>query len=152
MTANGARASKISKKIIRALEISQMALLRAMALHDLRGRFNPAQLSEPARQQWSQLVRDHARAFSQSTRQLREELSPVFPRSKPRSSDAASTIDSTASVIDELFRLAKHDDEAIRAAFTLSSSVAPPEVLDTSFWRDLQESERLAAELSTSLR
>jgi hypothetical protein len=137
----------------RVVDTSETALLRAMALHDLAIRFHPEELSPQARRQWNQLVQDHASVFSSATRRLQEELMPVFPtaRQKEQGTPAAGT-GSAISTINELFQLAKQNDEAVRAAFTLTSDVAPPDVLSAGFWQDLRKSESLAAAVYTAGR
>jgi hypothetical protein len=135
----------------RIVDTSETALLRAMALHDLAIRFHPEELSPPARRQWDQLVQDHARAFSSATRRLQEELMPVFPTARQKEQAAPVAVpDSAISTINELFQLAKQNDEAVRAAFTLTSDVAPPDVLSAGFWQDLRKSESLAAAVYTA--
>ena len=78
---------------------------------------------------------------------------PVFPtaRQKEQGTPAAVT-ESAISAINELFQLAKQNDEAVRAAFTLTSDVAPPDVLSAGFWQDLRKSESLAAAVYTAGR
>ena len=140
--------AEIRKFCQRIVDTSETALVRAMALHDLGIRFHPEELAPPARRQWNQLVQDHARAFSSVTYRLQEELIPVFPTARQKEQAAPVAVpDSTISTINELFQLAKQNDEAVRAAFTLTSDVAPPDVLSAGFWQDLRKSESLAAAL-----
>jgi hypothetical protein len=137
----------------RIVDTSETALVRAMALHDLGVRFQPEELSPPARRQWNQLVQDHARAFSSVTHRLQEELMPVFPTARQKEQAAPVAVpNSTFSTINELFQLAKQNDEAVRAAFTLTSDVAPLDVLSAGFWQDLRKSESLAAAVYTAGR
>jgi len=137
----------------RVVDTSETALLRAMALHDLAIRFHPEELSPQARRQWNQLVQDHASVFSSVTRRLQEELMPVFPTAKQKEQGTpAAVTESAISTINELFQLAKQNDEAVRAAFTLTSDVAPPDVLSAGFWQDLRKSESLAAAVYTAGR
>ena len=143
----------------RMLGRSRQALRHAWALRNLSGRFtlnDLSALSADARAKWLQIIRQHAQMILQETRTLRQELEPVFANSAGPPS-GGSVIKSDADLTNALGRiveLCSRNDEAIRGAFTVSSSDggAPAAVRTQQFWQSLRDAEALAAAIQDVAR
>lgn len=145
------------------LEDSQQALLHAWALKHFVERFTPKDLeglSPDATQKWRQLLIDHARGFSQETEKLQEGLEVVFGPAdqsydgkQEKKDESIQNIQpgDLASRIDQLLKLAQANDEAIRAAFVVSSDLQTlDKIKSAQFRQSLQQSEVLAHEIEAS--
>ncbi|HEV3468676.1 MAG TPA: sigma-70 family RNA polymerase sigma factor [Pyrinomonadaceae bacterium] len=135
----------------RALGRSRQALLHASALRRLAGRFSAAEvdaLAPEARRKWLAMIAGHARAYRREAEALRLELAPVFAPGGAGGGGAAEGFGEAAlaQAAERLLQLARSQDEAVRAAFTLSAEggTAAP-VKSAQFWRSLRAAEALAA-------
>jgi len=128
---------------------SRGAMSRAGALKRLIGQFTLAELKElspDARAKWLNLVRGHARAFSQETAALRQDLAPVFgggaggAQGAPAINDDASLI----RAVTRLFELGAANDRTVRSALSISTDRSSS-ALSQDFFRSLRTTEALAA-------
>jgi hypothetical protein len=124
----------------RAVNRAYRALFQAIALKRLINRFENVDMrtvTPDARAKWLAMIREHASAFERETAILREELQPIFFEGAPSNGVEGIAINSDADLavaVERLHKLALANNEAVRAAFTISSrsSVAS---LKSSFWR-----------------
>jgi RNA polymerase sigma factor (sigma-70 family) len=128
------------------------ALFHAIELKRLIKRFANVDMrtvAPDARAKWLQMVREHAAALERETAALRQEIQPVFFSGS--SSVAADEIEiagdaDLASAVERLHKLALVNNEAIRAAFTISAQSSSA-VKSSQFWRSLISTEKLAARI-----
>lgn len=136
----------------RAVNRAYRALFQAIALERLINRFENVDMrtvTPDARAKWLAMIREHANAFERETAILREELHPIFFASAPSSGVEEFAIDNDADLavaVERLHKLALANNDAVRAAFTISSrsSVAP---LKSSFWRMSASAQSLARKI-----
>jgi hypothetical protein len=128
------------------------ALFHAIELRRLINRFASVDLhtiTPDARAKWLRMVREHAEALEQETAALRQDLEPVFFSGS--SSIAAEEIEiasdlDLARAVERLHKLALANNDAIRAAFTISAR-SSNRVKSSQFWRSLTSAEKLAARI-----
>ena len=136
----------------RAVNRAYRALFQAIALERLINRFENVDMrtvTPDARAKWLAMIREHASAFERETAILREELHPIFFASAPSSGVEEIAINNDADLavaVARLHKLALSNNDAVRAAFTISSrsSVAP---LKSSFWRLSASAQSLAQKI-----
>jgi len=136
----------------RVVNRAYRALFHAIELKRLVNRFNNVDMrtvTPDARAKWLQMVREHAAALGRETAVLRQEIEPIF--SPGASLNAADEPEATsdadlARAVEKLHRLALANNEAIRAAFTISSQSSNA-VRSPQFWRSLIGAEKLAAQV-----
>ncbi len=157
---NGQRsASDIDNEIQRfsgsMIDQSRQALEHAFALKHLTQRFSTndlGSLNDESRQKWHEMIRAHARAFTESSRALRRELAPIFSQGQSMLGDDQSPeIRNDASLVEAvgtLADLASATDEAVGRAFAISPGAkAAVDPGATTFWRTLNRAESLASAL-----
>jgi RNA polymerase sigma factor (sigma-70 family) len=128
------------------------ALFQAIELERLINRFANVDMrtvTPEARAKWLQMVREHAAALERETAALRQDIQPVFFSGSP--SVAAQEIEIAGDVdlaraVERLHKLALANNEAIRAAFTISAESSKA-VKSSQFWRSLTSAENLAARI-----
>ena len=130
------------------------ALFQAIELKGLTGRFAKTDLrtvTPEARAKWQQLIRAHAVAFANETRQLRTQLQPVFFggnfEHSVEDTDQIRDDQELANTIERLNRLALFNNQTIRAAFTISSDGEKSAAKSQEFWRTLIDAEQLAVRI-----
>jgi hypothetical protein len=131
---------------------SRRTLSHAIELKQLSERFSAPQLNvltPSARAKWFSMVCDHAEALRRETSLLRGELQPIlFPTETPRAETERIEISGDAGLlpaIERLYKLILANDEAIRSAFTASSSAATGSAVAAPRFRlSLAMAERLA--------
>jgi hypothetical protein len=138
----------------RVIDHAYRALFQAIELKGLTGRFAKTDLrtvTPEARAKWQQLIRSHAVAFANETRQLRNQLQPVFFEGNFEHSvedtDLIRDDQELASAIERLNRLALFNNQTIRAAFTISSHGESSAAKSQEFWRTLIDVEKLAVQI-----
>ncbi len=140
---------EIDQFAARALSRSRRALLHASALKRLVTRFSPEEvraLAPEARGKWLQMIREHANASQREINSLRAELRPVFGGNSP-AGDAGATKDGASpnDAAERLLSLSYENDEAVRAAFTISTGDRAAQIKSERFWRALGSAEKLAS-------
>lgn len=145
---------EINRYSNRVMYRSRQALLHASALKRLVGRFTPEELAglvPEARAKWLAMVREHAQAYRREVAALRQDLRPVFGGVDEGMPEAERGADIGQSA-DRLLRLSYTNDEAVRAAFTISASQGDTTSVLKSrqFWRHLRATERLAVDIQGS--
>jgi RNA polymerase sigma factor (sigma-70 family) len=130
------------------------ALFQAIELKGLTGRFANTDLrtvTPEARAKWQQLIRSHAVAFANETRQLRNQLQPVFFAGNFEQSvedtDPIRDDQELASAVERLNQLTLFNNQTIRAAFTISSHGESSTAKSKQFWRTLIDAEQLAVHI-----
>ena len=155
-----ARARRIEEDVLHVaaevLERSGRALQRAWALQRLIAQVPPdvaRTLDSDTREKWYAMVREHARACRRELANLRGQLAPVFkPEMGVLTSPQSERV--SASAVGEaaaaLRALVAELDDAVRSAFTLSSSevMPPPVMTGVAFWDALGRAEAIAGSVS----
>ena len=133
----------------RAMGHSRQALLHASALKRLVGRFTPEEahtLHADARAKWLSMIREHAGAYRREVAALRSQLAPVFgSHSTGGGGVQAPGLEAPAQAAERLLQSSYAQDDAVRAAFTLSEGGSAAAIKSQQFWRTLTASERVAA-------
>jgi hypothetical protein len=140
-----------TRTVVRSREIMN----HAWALRRLGQRFSSEELRNldpEARAKWIALVRNHAAALSQTTKTLRQELSPIFPGTGLGEASSEPDFKTDADLVravERLFALCSANDHAINSAFAISPDTDKAAAIKTSqFWRSLSEAQSLAARVS----
>jgi RNA polymerase sigma factor (sigma-70 family) len=139
----------------RAMGHSRQALLHASALKRLAGRFSAAEisaLSPAARRKWLEMIADHAGTLQREVVALRVELSPIFSGGNSAGGGAPGTVSegTLSQTAEHLLQLSYGHDEAVRSAFTISSTGGTAARLKSAqFWRSLRSTEELAAAIQS---
>lgn len=135
----------------RVVNGSHKALFHAIELKRLVDRFanvDMRTISPDARSKWMGMIHEEASSFAQKTEMLRQQLQPVFPAGKTISVDESASIENDvdlARAIERLHRIALSTDQAVSAAFTISSQSSATVVKSPYFWQSLERAEKLAA-------
>jgi DNA-directed RNA polymerase specialized sigma24 family protein len=152
--AGGGEAGQAREDVARVgeqlLADSQQAVRHSAALIRLTASF-PArvrgELDPAAREKLAKMMRAHAEACLRNARAIERGLAPFSPAARRGAGvTAAITNDAEmARAVERLSRLTRENDEALRAAFTLSQrgqSLAP--IKSARFWESLEEAEQLS--------
>jgi len=138
---------EIGRYTSRVMAHSRQALLHAAALKKLAQRFSSAEingLAPQARATWLVMIREHALGYQREVATLRQELRPIFNGSNEGSTETVTQA-SLAQSAERLVGLSYANDEAIRAAFTISAEQKDAAAIKTrQFWRSLNSAEKLA--------
>ena len=130
---------------------SHDALFHAIELKRVVDRFanvDMRTIAPDSRAKWLGMLHVEASGFAQKTEQLRQQLEPVFPRGKSVSVEETTSIQNDvdlARAVERLHRIALSTDQAISAAFTISSQSSAALLKSANFWQSLQRAENLAA-------
>lgn len=149
-SANGDLDEAVRSFSSRAVNRAYRALFRAIELKRLVNRFANVDMravTPDARAKWIAMLREHAGAFERETAMLREELQPIFFAGVAASVVEEGDINNDAELamaIEKLHRLALANNDAVRAAFTISSRSSKA-VQSTQFWQAIARAENLAA-------
>lgn len=139
---------EISRYANRVMSRSRQALLHASALKKLAARFSPAELRDlapQARATWLAMIREHAIGYQREAATLRQELRPIFGGSEDGPGETVSEANLAQSAA-RLVELSYANDEAVRAAFTISAErKEATSIKSGQFWRSLSSAEKLAA-------
>ena len=131
----------------RVMAHSRQALLHASALKKLVTRFSPEQmrgLAPEAQAKWLAMIREHATGYEREVATLRQELRPIFNGSSAATEEVVTEANLAPSA-DRLVELSYANDEAVRAAFTISADgKSAASIKSEQFWRSLSSAERLA--------
>jgi len=128
------------------------ALFHAIELKRLINRFANVDMrtvAPDAHAKWLQMVREHAAASERETAALCQEIQPIFFSESPPV--AAEEIEISGDVdlahaVERLHKLALTNNDALRAAFTISTQSSKA-VKSLQFWRSLSSAENLAARI-----
>lgn len=136
----------------RMVSRSHSAMRHAWALKRLMSQFSArelANLQPEAHTKWIGLIKNHARAFENESRNLRGQLEPIFGAGGAGS--AAGPITDDASLIravDRLVALAGTNYEVVRSAFTVTRNSSQFSAIKSpQFWQSLRSAEALAARI-----
>lgn len=140
--------ASIKQFAARAMNHSRQALLHASALQQVVGRFTPEEvraLDADARAKFVSMVREHAAAYRREAGALRAQLASVFGAQGVGGGEGGG---SPRQAAERLLQLSYAQDGAVRSAFTISEGTGSAASLKSQqFWRQLDASERLAAEI-----
>ena len=138
---------EINRYTNRVMAHSRQALLHASALKKLATRFSPEQmhgLDAAAQAKWLAMIREQATGYQREVATLRQELRPIFNGSSA-ATDEVVTEANLAQSADRLVELSYANDEAVRAAFTISAEgKSAATITSAQFWRALSSAEKLA--------
>ena len=138
---------EINRYTNRVMAHSRQALLHASALKKLATRFSPEQmhgLDAAAQAKWLAMIREQATGYQREVATLRQELRPIFNGSSA-ATDEVVTEANLAQSADRLVELSYANDEAVRAAFTISAEgKSAATIKSAQFWRALSSAEKLA--------
>jgi hypothetical protein len=146
---------EIDRYTNRVMAHSRQALLHASALKKLVTRFSPEQmrgLAPEAQAKWLAMIREQATGYQREVTTLRQELRPIFNGSSAATDEVVTEANLSQSA-DRLVELSYANDEAVRAAFTISAeSRDATAIKSTQFWRSLSLAEKLAAAIQRVYR
>ena len=138
---------EINRYTNRVMTHSRQALLHASALKKLVTRFSPEQmrgLTPEAQAKWLAMIREHAIGYQHEVATLRQELRPIFNGSSTATDEVVTEANLQQSA-GRLVELSYANDEAVRAAFTISAEgKSAATIKSAQFWRSLSSAERLA--------
>ena len=138
---------EINRYTNRVMAHSRQALLHASALKKLATRFSPEQmhgLDAAAQAKWLAMIREQATGYQREVATLRQELRPIFNGSSA-ATDEVVTEANLAQAADRLVELSYANDEAVRAALTISAEGKSAAVIKSAqFWHSLSSAEKLA--------
>ena len=138
---------EINRYTNRVMTHSRQALLHASALKKLVTRFSPEQmrgLTPEAQAKWLAMIREHAIGYQHEVATLRQELRPIFNGSSTATDEVVTEANLQQSA-GRLVELSYANDEAVRAAFTISAEGKSAATIKSGqFWRSLSSAERLA--------
>jgi hypothetical protein len=147
LVGNDAIDQEIDRYARRVMGHSRQALLQASALKRLVERFSPEEmraLSPEARAKWIAMVREHVLRYQREVSALRRELRSVFG-SRESPGETVSEANPTQNA-DRLVQLSYANDDAVRAAFTVSpDGRTTAGIKSEQFWRSLSRAEQLGA-------
>ncbi|HKR61484.1 MAG TPA: sigma-70 family RNA polymerase sigma factor [Pyrinomonadaceae bacterium] len=156
--AGGLSGERLDEKVrefsTRMIARSRQAMRHAFALKHLIAQFNGDQiraLSPESRVKRLSMISNHAAAFGQEMRQIRQELKAVFGSSAASTSeeDVRPEIKSEADLareVQRLFESGSNCDKAIGSTFAISSGTSVTSAIQQpQFWQSLQSAERSAA-------
>ncbi len=129
------------------------ALFHAIELKRLVNRFAHVDMrtvAPDARAKWLAMLREHATAFARENAVLREEIEPIFfaGTSLQIAEEISVQSDSDlARAVERLHKLALSNNEAIRAAFTISSQSSSAAIKSVAFWQSIERAGNLAAKI-----
>ena len=130
------------------------ALFNVIELKRLVNRFANVDMhtvAPDARAKWLALLHEHASAFARDNAVLRQEIQPVFFPGAALTVAEEGSIQSDidlARAVERLHKLALSNNDAIRAAFTISSQSSAAAIKSVSFWQSIQKAEKLAERIS----
>jgi RNA polymerase sigma factor (sigma-70 family) len=148
LTGREAIDEEITRYTNRVMSRSRQALLHASALKKLIARFSPAEINElepKAQATWLAMIREHAIGYQHELAALKQDLRPIFngPEDAPAETVNEKNLAQSAA---RLVELSYANDEAVRAAFTISAERKDAaSIKSRQFWRSLSSAERLAA-------
>ena len=137
----------------RVVNRAYRALFHAVELKRLIARFARVDMrtvAPDARSKWLEMMREHALGYEQETAALRRDLQPIFfSETSTEVEDFAIGDDADLTrAVERLHKLALSTNEAIRAAFTISSQSSAVALKSAQFKRSLlsamELSERIA--------
>ncbi len=138
---------EINRYTNRVMAHSRQALLHASALKKLVTRFSPEQmrgLAPEAQAKWLAMIREQAIDYQHEIANLRQELRPIFNGSSAPTQEVVTEANLARSA-DRLVELSYANDEAVRAAFTISAEGNNAATIKSAqFWRSLSSAENLA--------
>jgi hypothetical protein len=139
----------------RMVSRSHSAMRHAWALRRLMSQFSVkdlAAMKPEAHAKWSDLIKSHARAFENESRNLREQLQPIFESGG--GATGAGQISNDAELmraIERLVSLASTNYEVVRTAFTVTRERAAfTAIKSPQFWNSLRSAEAIAGSISRS--
>jgi hypothetical protein len=131
----------------RVLAHSRQARRHALALKQIVERFSAddvRMMDAAAREQWSQLIAQHARAIQQETESLKRELQPIF---FPGVEGGEIALSDLGQDCHRLFEIVVANDDLVRRSFTIGES-HPAAVKSAQFARSLNSAVALAFAIS----
>ncbi len=132
---------------------------RAQAMKRLVERFAPEQwqaFDEAGRARLLDLIEAHAAAVREQGQALRQSLQAIFKPSESSSAMSGATeitgVPELIRAANQLVELSATSDQAIQAAFTLSTDGAPAQAIKTpAFWSALTRLEQVAGQIQTGV-
>ena len=101
-------------------------------------------LAPEAQAKWLAMIREHAIGYQHEVATLRQELRPIFNGSSTATDEVVTEANLQQSA-GRLVELSYANDEAVRAAFTISAEgKSAATIKSAQFWRSLSSAERLA--------
>jgi hypothetical protein len=97
------------------------------------------------------MIRSHAEAFKREYAILRTELEPIFhSQGSPdlREQPQIDNDEQLITAVQELSRLARTNNEALRAAFTISAQGSTVPLNSKQFWNDLVDAQQTAVRIA----
>jgi hypothetical protein len=135
----------------RMVELTRQAMSDAGAMKRLTSKFSSEDLrtmTPDAHAKWITLIRNHARAFQQASRTLRQELQPIFfPSVTSNQFEEINIADDQSLIraVERLFQIGLANEQTIRSAFSVSSGQSTTSAIGAPhFARSLQEAEKIA--------
>jgi len=131
---------------------SYQLLFHAVELKRLVNRFDNVDmrtLAPDARAKWLEMLREHAIALERECATVRQELQAIFAPGTALNSTEELAIENDrdlARAVERLHQLTVYNNEAIRAALTVSQSSAAA-IKSPQFWTSLSGAEKLAARI-----
>jgi len=131
---------------------SYRAVFHAVELKQLADRFsntNIRSISAMARDKWHEMIRTHAEGLRREYAILRKELEPIFHAqgSAECEQESITSDEQLIAAIQKLYRLARANDETIRAGFTVSQQGPRVPLNSEQFWKDLIDAQQTAASI-----
>lgn len=138
----------------RMVSRSGRAMSHAGALKRLSNQFSSKEvqkLSPEARAKWLSLIRQHAHAFEQETKTLRQELQPIFSVSSAANTISINNNEDILRAVDRLFKYGSTNDRIIRSAFSVTTNgVAVSAIKSEQFWSSLKSAEAVASAIENA--
>ena len=138
----------------RMVSRSHSAMRHAWALKRLLSQFSAsdlAKLQPEAHAKWIALIKSHARAFENESRNLRSQLEPIFGAGGAGGSSAGPITDdaSLMRAVERLVALAGTNYEVVRSAFTVTRAPSQFSAIKSpQFWQSLRSAEAVAASIA----
>jgi RNA polymerase sigma factor (sigma-70 family) len=129
-------------------------LFHAIEMKRLMSRFANVDMrtvAPDARAKWLAMLHQHAAAFENQNAVLRQEIQPIFyPAAALHVADEPPIENDAelARAVERLHRMALSNNEAIRAAFTISSQSSAAAIKSPAFWVSILRVENLAKRIA----
>lgn len=134
----------------RTVNQAYAALFQAIELRRLVNRFADVDMravAPDARTKWLAMIHEHARAFERQNAVVRQEIQPIFFPDSPLDAAEEFVIQNDADLaraVERLYKWALANNNAIRAALTISSQGSAFAIKSREFWQSIQRAENLA--------
>lgn len=126
-----------------AVELKQLA--------DRCSKIDMSSISAAAREKLREMIRTHAEAFSREYALLRNKLEPVFHPGifgSVREDKQMNSDEELRIAAEELYQLARMNNEMIRSAFTISKEGSSAGIDSEQFWRSVIGAQQMARRIA----